>query len=148
MQVNSQIKQLMDQAETLSSLFARETSLLKEMKVSDITALQEEKARLTKEYAENFHAFKKAQTDGLVRLSDVPREVFAQLKKTAQNFEEATKENEIAIRAAQEAQSRFLGTVVNAAELQKRPSSYDGDGNIQNNRSETDSISSVLDQSL
>ena len=114
-------------ASRLIAVLEQEVELLRTMKVSALGQIQEEKMRLVASYEEQVSALA-AAPDTLRRIAPALQEEFAEI---AERFDVAMTENRRALTAANEAQNRFMQSVVKAAE-EKRASvqTYAADGGL------------------
>ena len=116
---------LIEIASRLIELLGRETALLREMKITEIAALQDEKLKLTRAYetrmrAVNQHGDELAAVDAAIR---------DELHATVNRFEDAAKANAIAVHAAQEANQRLMQAIVDiVSERRGRTEGYAADG--------------------
>ena len=108
---------LADLASRLATLLARETALVRAMKVKEIGTLQAEKVSLSAQYQTAFKALTSAQP--AAALPEVIRE---QLARSGQRLAEAVVENELALRVGQVAAERLIGSIVAAVKKQKKHS--------------------------
>jgi len=116
---------LIDIASRLITLLGRETSLLREMKIAEIAALQEEKLKLTRAYEARIRALNQ-NGDGLAAIDLAIRD---ELRATVIRFEDTAKANAIAVHAAQEANQRLIQAIVDIiSERRGRTEGYGADG--------------------
>jgi flagellar biosynthesis/type III secretory pathway chaperone len=116
---------LIDIASRLITLLGQETVLLRQMKIKDIAALQEEKLTLTRAYEARTRDLN--QNSG--ELNAVDQAIRDELKATINRFEDAAKANAIAVHAAQEANQRLMQAIVDiVSERRGRTEGYAADG--------------------
>ncbi|MDH3236369.1 MAG: hypothetical protein OEQ29_22835 [Alphaproteobacteria bacterium] len=116
---------LIDIASRLITLLGRETALLREMKIAEIVALQEDKLKLTRAYEARMRALNKSGDE----LAAVDQAIRDELRATVNRFEDAAAANAIAVHAAQEANQRLMQAIVDIVSEQRgRTEGYAADG--------------------
>ena len=116
---------LIDVASRLITLLGRETALLREMKITEIAALQEEKLKLTRAYEARMRALNKSGDE----LAAIDQAIRDELRATVNRFEDAASANAIAVHAAQEANQRLMQAIVDiVTERRGRTEGYAADG--------------------
>lgn len=116
---------LIEIASRLIVLLERETALLRAMKAGEIGALQPEKSRLIAAYEERTRGLS-AHGEELGFLEAAVRE---ELHDTIARFNEAAKDNALALRAAHQANERLMQAIVDALSQQRnRAEGYGADG--------------------
>lgn len=102
-------------AQRLIEVLARETALVRAMRVKEIGPLQAQKTELTAQYQTMFKALTTA-FDG----KSLPPAIKEQLAITGQRLSAAVIENELMLRAGKVATERLIGSIVNAVREQKK----------------------------
>ena len=100
---------LVDIARRLTDLLARETTLVRAMRINEIAPLQREKTELTAQYQTAFKA--------MVSLHDgksLPAAMKEQLAVSGQRLAAAVMDNELALRVGKVATERLIGSIVAA----------------------------------
>lgn len=116
---------LIDIASRLITLLGQETVLLRQMKIKDIAALQDEKLALTRAY----EARMRDLSNNSGELDAVDQAIRDELRATVNRFEDAAKANAIAVHAAQEANQRLMQAIVDiVSERRGRTEGYAADG--------------------
>jgi flagellar biosynthesis/type III secretory pathway chaperone len=116
---------LIEVASRMITLLGEETLLLRQMKISDIAALQDEKLRLTRAYDARMRDLN--QNGG--ELNAVDQAIRDELEATVNRFDDAAKANAIAVHAAQEANQRLMQAIVDiVSERRGRTETYAADG--------------------
>jgi flagellar biosynthesis/type III secretory pathway chaperone len=116
---------LIDIASRLITLLGQETQLLRQMKIKEIAALQDEKLALTRAYEARTRDLNQNSGD----LDAVDQAIREELRATVNRFEDAAKANAIAVHAAQEANQRLMQAIVDiVSERRGRTESYAADG--------------------
>jgi flagellar biosynthesis/type III secretory pathway chaperone len=116
---------LIDVASRLITLLGQETVLLRQMKIKEIAALQEQKLALTRAY----EARMRELNENSGELDVVDQAIRDELKATVNRFEDAAKANAIAVHAAQEANQRLMQAIVDiVSERRGRSEGYAADG--------------------
>jgi flagellar biosynthesis/type III secretory pathway chaperone len=116
---------LIDIASRLIVVLERETALLREMKAGEIGALQPEKTRLIAAYEERSRGLN-AHGQSLGVLEAAVRQ---ELRETISRFDDAAKDNALALRAAHQANERLMQAIVDALNQQRnRAEGYGADG--------------------
>lgn len=116
---------LIDVASRLITLLGRETALLREMKIVEIAALQDEKLKLTRAYEARMRALNKSGDE----LAAVDQAIRDELRATVNRFEDVAAANAIAVHAAQEANQRLMQAIVDIVSEQRgRTEGYAADG--------------------
>ena len=116
---------LIDVASRLITLLGRETVLLRQMKISEIAALQEQKLALTRVY----EARMRELNENSGELDVIDQAIRDELRATVNRFEDAAKANAIAVHAAQEANQRLMQAIVDiVSERRGRTEGYAADG--------------------
>lgn len=121
----SSLDGLIDIASRLITLLGQETMLLRQMKIKDIAALQDEKLALTRAYEARTRDLNEHSGD----LDAVDQAIRDELRATVNRFEDAAKANAIAVHAAQEANQRLMQAIVDiVSERRGRTEGYAADG--------------------
>ena len=107
--------ELMRLADSLTALLARETGLVRAMRVKEIGPLQAEKARLTAAYQTAFTAF-----TGAHDAKALPAEIRDALAATGQRLAAAVIDNELALRVGKTATERLIGSIIDAVREQRK----------------------------
>jgi len=119
------IDALIEIASKLIALLGRETALLRQMKIREIGALQDEKLTLSRAYEARVRALNKHgdAVDG------VEQAIRDELRATVNRFQSAAEANSIVVRAAQTVNQRLMQAIVDAVnELRGRAETYGADG--------------------
>jgi hypothetical protein len=112
-------------ASRLIVVLERETALLREMKAGEIGGLQPEKTRLIAAYEERSRGLN-AHGENLGFLEEAVRE---ELRETIIRFNDAAKDNALALRAAHQANERLMQAIVDALNQQRnRAEGYGANG--------------------
>lgn len=123
----AKVEALVHIASRLISVLEREVELLKQMKSTDVSSLQQEKMQLVVAYEDHVRALA-AEPDLLANVGSALQDEFSSV---AERFEAAMTENRRALTAAHEAQERFLKAVVKAAkEKQTTFNPYSSQGSV------------------
>ena len=116
---------LIEVASRLITLLGQETMLLRQMKIKDIAALQQEKLTLTRAYEARMRDLNEHSGE----LDAADQAIRDELKATINRFEDAAKANAIAVHAAQEANQRLMQAIVDiVSERRGRTEGYSADG--------------------
>jgi hypothetical protein len=102
-------------ADRLTALLARESALVRAMRVAEIGELQAEKTALTARYQETFNALVAAH-----RGAPLPLDIKERLARSGQRLGDAVAENELALRVGRLATERLITTIVAAVKEQQQ----------------------------
>jgi hypothetical protein len=118
---------LIDVASRLTALMERENAMLAAHDTNGIKSIQEEKLALTRAYTLGVHNIRKEPA----RLKAVAEAVRKEMKLVLLKFDDATKRNEAALRAARDVNERVLKAIVDAANAQApRSTGYSRTGSM------------------
>ena len=119
--------ELIDVTESLTSLLERENSLLTELRIKDIGALQQEKTSLSGLYELRM---REAVQDAEA-FNTVTPEIRARLRNASEAFDRSAQRNANALRAALEMNTRMVHKIAQLATNQEtRPNGYGANGTI------------------
>jgi hypothetical protein len=106
---------LVDLAGRLAEMLARETALVRAMRIKEIGPLQEAKTALTAQYQTAFKALTSAH-DG----KSLPAAIKEQLALSGQLLATAVADNELALRVGKIATETLIGSIIAAVKEQKK----------------------------
>lgn len=133
--------QLVDLAGRLGEVLARETALVRAMRVKEIGPLQAEKIDLTTQYQTIFKALTTAYEG-----KSLPAAIKEQLAVAGQRLGTAVIENELMLRVGKVATERLIGSIVAAVRKQKKSSITYAPHNVTSRR--TFMTSAAIDRRL
>jgi hypothetical protein len=107
--------ELVEIAERLTKVLARETELIRAMRVKEIGPLQTDKTDLTSRYQKSFKALV-AANDG----KSLPPAIKERLAVTGQHLAKAVTENELMLRVGKTATERLISSIVAAVKEQNK----------------------------
>jgi hypothetical protein len=105
-------------ADQLTALLARESALVRAMRIAEIGELQAEKTALTARYQETFKALVAAHGG-----QPLAFEIKERLARSGKYLGDAVAENELALRVGRVATERLITTIVAAVKEQQRSAS-------------------------
>lgn len=135
------VQEVIETVRSLTEVLARETELLRALQIREFSALQDKKLALVETYEIGARALQ--QNPGFVASLD-PR-LRGELRDIAERMQAVTKENGIAIVAAQEVNQRVASAIVEAVHANKPEADvYSEKGGYQKNK-QTPPVSIQID---
>ncbi len=144
---SEQIESLIRVTSRLIGLLDREVEMLREMRISDIDALRDEKNELTLAYEQAVRVIA-AEPKQMAAIEPVLRETLSEL---AQRFDSALATNAQALHAVRESHDRLLKAVVDAvADSRAHQKAYNAKGSFETDlrTPRTTTLSLTFDRSL
>jgi len=141
----SQLDEVIQLSNRLAALMSEETALLREMRVSEIALLQDQKSALANAYASAIGAVKRAPG----ALSEAPVDLKSALREATRRLQESLDANMRAVIAAKTVNERLIRVVSDAiAEMRSPAGAYTASGVVPSSADAAEPVSLAVDHRI